>query len=183
MPRSSVRCAGPARGRSRGGTVNGASQLNPGASSQRRFTSICGRITSTTHSHGWQVTAPPCECVVLVILPQMLVNLRCDEAPGFNWLAPFTVPPRERPRAGPAQRTLLRGMARRFAEIQHTKGAQRALWERLLTMEILLSLFQDWQPTASSALSDTHYQRVNRAIQMVFSRKALVTAGDAAAAC
>ena len=136
--------------------------------------------------HGWQVTATPCECVVLVILPQMLVNLRCDEAPGLNWLSPFTVPPRERPRTDSSGRVAMRGMARRFAEIQNAPETQRALWQRLLLMEILLSLFKNWQPAANranGAAGDTHYQRVNRAIQMVFSRKALVTAGEAAAAC
>src|SRR6516162_8665139 len=48
--------------------------------------------------HGYKVVSTPCDVVVMVILPQMLVNMRCDEAPDFNWLSAFSLPPEQRPR-------------------------------------------------------------------------------------
>src|SRR5262249_40300559 len=133
--------------------------------------------------HGWRIATAPCEALVLVILPQMLVNLRCDEAPGFNWMAPFSVPPHARPKIPAPERDALIALARRYDQIHKLPEPQRALWQRLLLMQILLSLHAHWRPPAPGRIPESYYSRVNAAIQLVFERRARVNARQAAAAC
>ena len=133
--------------------------------------------------HGWKVVRAPCTVLVLVILPQMLVNLRCDEAPDFNWLRAFTLPPGERPQTSPAVRADILALARRFETLTECAPGQRELWKRLLLMQILLQLQRDWTSTPPNAQTQAHYHRINRAVELVFSSRAHVSAQRAAAEC
>lgn len=132
--------------------------------------------------HGWKVVRAPCEVLVLVILPQMLVNMRCEEAPDFNWLRAFTVPPGARPRTPPGVRANVMELARRFEGLGAWAPAQQELWKRLLLMEILLLLQREWRPGPSDSLQ-SGYTRINRSVELVFASRRHVSAQDAAKEC
>lgn len=57
--------------------------------------------------HGFSVIEAPCEVVVVLIWPPMLANLRFEEAPEIDWMAPFSVRPADRPRVRSAMRNRL----------------------------------------------------------------------------
>src|SRR4051794_6991000 len=44
--------------------------------------------------HGYRVASRRSRALVLVLRPEMLVQMRFEEAPDERWLAPFTVSPR-----------------------------------------------------------------------------------------
>jgi len=127
--------------------------------------------------HGYKVVSAPCEVVVLVILPQMLVNMRCDEAPDFNWLSAFSVPPEQRPKVASSKRNEMVRLARRFAV------TEAPLWQRLLLMETLLTLNESWMMPAAQRVPASAYSRINKAVEMVFDNQHMLTAQEAAREC
>jgi AraC-like DNA-binding protein len=133
--------------------------------------------------HGYRAVKTPCEVLVMLILPQMLVNLRLDEAPEFNWLAPFAIPPEKRGRNDAASRKELLDIVRRFRIALAQPEPLCALWQRVLLMEILLSLKGNWPAPTDAGVPASFYERVNRAVQLVFETRRLVTAAEAAKAC
>ncbi len=134
--------------------------------------------------HGWRVLSPSCEVVVLVIAPQLVVNMRFEEAPQFRALAPFAAPPGARPRPRGRARDRVRKLGRAMAEAGERGGREQALWLRLRLVEALLLLQEGWRPpgTAAAPAADA-FRRINRAVQMVFASERLVTAACAARAC
>jgi AraC-like DNA-binding protein len=133
--------------------------------------------------HGWRVMRTPCEVAVLVILPQMLVNMRFDEAPDLDWLAPFNAPPGARPQTSRSARSEIIALARRFGSVSAFKPPQNVLWKRLLLMQILLLLHRDWKSPLTQDLPASTYQRINTAVELVFGSRELVTAQQAATRC
>lgn len=133
--------------------------------------------------HGWRVTRAPCEVAVLVILPQMLVNMRCDEAPNFDWLGPFAAHPGARPQTTPAIRAEILALARRFGDATNEPPPRKLLWKRLLLMQLLLLLHRDWKSAPDQQLPPSAYQRINTAVELVFASRTMVTAQLAASRC
>jgi AraC-like DNA-binding protein len=128
--------------------------------------------------HGYKVVTAPCEVEVLVILPQMLVKMQCDEAPDLNWLSPFSVPPDQRPVVPPPRRAEMVALSRRFAK------SPSPVWRRVLLMEMLLLLNECWKKTpAANRLPATSYSRINKAVELVFANQRMLTAQEAARAC
>jgi AraC-like DNA-binding protein len=134
--------------------------------------------------HGYRITSAPCRALVFVILPQMLVDMHFNEAPGIKWLAPFTTEPRKRPRAPDSARKKILTSIKRFVPDMKLDGADGALWQRLLLLEILLILKSTWPERAQQdQVSSTYYTRVSAAVELVFSSREMVTLEDAARAC
>ncbi|MCZ7646061.1 MAG: AraC family transcriptional regulator [Planctomycetota bacterium] len=133
--------------------------------------------------HGYAVLDAPCEVLVLVIQPQMLVELRFDEAPEVNWLAPFTLPPKQRPRVPPDARAEIAARARAFAEAFARQEPRRAVWLRLKLVELLLRLQEFARAPARREAPAPFYARINQAVQMVFESRNHVSSARASRAC
>jgi len=135
--------------------------------------------------HGWQVLSPSCDHLVFVMLPQLLRRARFPEAAGFDWLAPFTAPPGERPQAQGSRRRELLATAQRFSAGIAASSGQRLQAAELLLFETLLLLLEEWKPRrrAAGAVFEKDYEAVNRAVVMALdSRRPLATA-EAASEC
>ena len=132
--------------------------------------------------HSYRIVKAPCEVLVLVILPQMLVNLQFSEAPNFKWLAPFAAPAHQRPQAAKSQQERMHELAEQFKRTLSFTRPQRELWQRVLLMETLLFLQKDWSAPAMDVLPSSFYGRINKAVQMVFSGKTGLTSQAAAKA-
>jgi len=133
--------------------------------------------------HGYRIVKAPCRVLVLVLRPEMLVNTRFDEAPEFRWLAPFAAPPEQRPVLPPAQRIEMLALGRRFTQTFGLQGQEQALAQRLLLLEMLLLLSRGWAPPASAGVPVSYHALINKAVQMVFGQRRMLTAAEAARAC
>lgn len=123
------------------------------------------------------------DCFVLIIWPSLLTTLHCPEAPDFDWLAPFTVPPCERPHVPDGQRPAFIAMARRFIAVMNEPIAQRMVWFRLLLMECLLMLSKFWRPTPLPRACRASFHQLNPAIERVFASSRFMSTAEAAQAC
>jgi AraC-like DNA-binding protein len=135
--------------------------------------------------HGYQVVVRPCRRVVLMVHPPMLAETRFQEVPAYNWLLPFLVPPCDRPRiSAPRRREEVMGLARRIEASLLESEAVRALRQRLLVWETILTLTRDWSPPPSRAIPEPGaFDRVNRAITAVLASPHRVSAQEAARMC
>jgi AraC-like DNA-binding protein len=134
--------------------------------------------------HGWEPLVVPSKTLVVAALPHALVNMGFEEAPHFNWIAPFTVPPEMRPRTAPHLRAEVLSAAERLATKATIAGQHGALWLRLLLLELLMILRENWSPPSQGiALPPNAYSRINRAVEMVLYGHRPATAGEAANAC
>lgn len=141
--------------------------------------------------HGYAVTRAPCDVLVIVIWPPLLADLNFAEAAHINWLAPFVAPPAQRPRTPARRRAAILELGRRFAQ-QDRRLAQTAAARqprervrlRLLLVELLLALTEDWPPQGADARAPAR-SGVNLApaLERVFQAQRLVTNEEAARAC
>jgi AraC-like DNA-binding protein len=134
--------------------------------------------------HGWEVLTPSCRHLVLVLLPQALLQTRFEEAPGLDWMAPFMVAPDQRPQAGRQQRRDVVATVERFEELIAPGSPERPASLELLVLELLLVLLKGWAPPSRRRLSwlELHYEAVNRAVEMALrARRTVATAAAARA--
>ena len=133
--------------------------------------------------HGGRVTQAPCESLAFAVLPEMLALSRYPEASQINWTAPFMAPPERRPRVGARAAKEVLSLVRYFKRgIREHGGSPPPLLLRFALMEVLRILLQDWQ-TSGTETSAQAGRQINRAVQLVFSRKGPLTATEAAKAC
>ncbi|HYF50225.1 MAG TPA: helix-turn-helix transcriptional regulator [Planctomycetota bacterium] len=134
--------------------------------------------------HGYRVTTETSRALVMVIRPELLAQLRFEEAPGRQWLAPFTAPPKSRPLANAEQRKAILEVASRFQKnIAELPSEERTLRHRLLLIELLLTLTRGWKAPADADSPASYYARINKAVELVFSQKRMVSAVEASKAC
>lgn len=118
--------------------------------------------------HGWQVLTPGCRHFVFVLLPQFLLHARFQEAPDLDWMAPFAVPPHQRPHPPEPTRRELLALMRRSEPNLSTANPQRAVSLELVALEVLLLALQGWTAPRrrSPAPPEPHYVLVNRAVEI-----------------
>ena len=133
--------------------------------------------------HGYRVVSEISRVLVIVIRPELLVQMSYAEAPGRSWLAPFTAPPKQRPRATPDQQGALLELAHRFIRTLAAEEEERALRQRLLVVEILLTLTRGWRAPAVMNSPASHYARISKAVELVFAERGLISAVEAARSC
>jgi AraC-like DNA-binding protein len=135
--------------------------------------------------HGFQLLETPCECVVLVAWPPLLASLRFAEAPQISWLAPFTVPPRQRPQALPAARAKILRVGQELKRVLLEKPAAQPLWLRHLFLETLLLLYEQGNfPQSRPAIAAADdFTRLNPALEKAFESRHLLTTAQAARIC
>ena len=136
--------------------------------------------------HGWRAVLPDTRAVVCTFLPEFLGD---ESFEGVHWLAPFAVPPSERPRVRDARTraTVLAIGEELRAEVERKAPQWRSAF-RLGVLRLLLTLLRDWtRPNADRAgtrVRATYLSRIMPALTMLHadpSRR--LTLPAAAAAC
>ncbi len=131
--------------------------------------------------HGWQVMAAPCEHLVLVILPSLLVNAGLPYDGQRDWLAPFRVPPEDRPQVRGESRQRVLWLARRLAANAGAPVPERRLWVRLLTYELMLTLQREWSPRVPlTAAPSGSLESLGRAVDLILRTNHMITVPEAA---
>jgi len=134
--------------------------------------------------HGYQILAAPCETLVFVVWPPLLVNLHWPEAPGIHWMAPFVVPVPQRPRVTPDAAGGIVAAAQRAEAAAQAAAATRAAHIRLAFLELLLQVIEcDPARDAPAHPSVGAYQDITPALQLALGARRLVTNVEAARAC
>jgi AraC-like DNA-binding protein len=141
---------------------------------------ICGMW----EPHGCQCLCDNVRVLVFTVWPPLLADMRWAEAPRFNWLLPFVVPPKDRPRATAKSRKWFAGLGKRIRELKSEAEPRGKLELRLCFLEILLRITRDWNPPADRREVPTGaFSKVNRAIEIVFANRRLIPVQEVAAAC
>ena len=135
--------------------------------------------------HGCEIVAAPCKVVVFVIWPPILTQMQLEEQPKINWLAPFIAPWDKRPQTAPARRKAMLAVGKRLTSIAEAPPPMAGAWLRILLMETLLMLIEPWkapQALLPILISDP-MEKVNRALQLVFTGHRRISIRTAAQAC
>jgi AraC-like DNA-binding protein len=140
---------------------------------------FCG----TWEPHGWSVVTAPCEAVVISLWPPMLANLVYPEAADFDWMAPFSSAPANRPRiSGPLRKAML-DIGRDLASATLRESPKRELLSRTSLERLLLELPEPKKKVARERLPSNAYGRINAAVDLAFKSRRYLTTTDAAKAC
>ena len=132
--------------------------------------------------HGFQITQAPCEIVFFEIYPPLVASTYFPESKPMNWMAPFTVPPGERPQAASlSARQSLLAMARSLRDLQARPDRTPSILPRLKLLEVLAHLTAGWEPGRTAPGAQAHaLEMINDAIQQIFSSRGRITAQAAA---
>jgi len=134
--------------------------------------------------HGWATAQAPCDLLVLFILPQMAAELLFPGRRPLGALAPFRVPPSERPRVPAPRRADVLRLADRFRSHLSDRRPADAPWRWHLFVELLLVVQEFWRPRSQTPASPPLMRgTLTRAVEMVFAERRLVTVSEAAEAC
>jgi AraC-like DNA-binding protein len=134
--------------------------------------------------HGFKILDAPCGVMAFIFWPPALAAMEFKELADFDWIAPFTAPPRLRPRPGLQARREILSVTRRAIRVIEHGGKHAQVRYRLLLMEILLLLYEGWRvPSQRDYPAGDSFARINRALQMVFETRRAVTAQQAAKSC
>jgi AraC-like DNA-binding protein len=133
--------------------------------------------------HGWRVTQGPCRAVVVSIFPPTLANSGFPELASFDWQGPFLVPAAQRPDVPTASRVTVRQLGRQLSETVDLPIPLRLLQQRMLLHRLLLELPRVPISNAPSALPQDSWERINRAVELVFRERRYVSSSEAAREC
>lgn len=133
--------------------------------------------------HGRAAGGQPNEDINIIIWPPALACLHFDEAPEFDWLAPFTVPPKQRPQTNETTRGAMLEVGAKMKKCLETAGAQRNLWMRLYVMEAILLMAHDYKMRDKVKLPAGSAEPLNQVLKRFFERRGLMTTADAAKMC
>lgn len=134
--------------------------------------------------HGHEVLASPYQCVVFEWLPQMLIAPLLEAEPRRDWLAPFAVPPGQRPQAQGGLRQRALAVGREVVDKLALPEPARGLWLRLLSLELLLLVRRGWEaPAPALPPRPYHLEVLRTALDLVLVRQGKVEVGEAARAC
>jgi len=140
---------------------------------------FCG----TWEPHGWSVLAAPCEVVVLSLWPPMLANLVYPEAIDYDWMAPFSAPPADRPKIGASLRKAMLELGGELARAADLASPRRELLSRMSLEKLLLELPESRRTGARDRLPSNGYGRINAAVELAFKSRRYLTTTQAARAC
>ena len=133
--------------------------------------------------HGWEVLRAPCEHLVLVLLPDFLVNTGLLTDLKLDLLTPFRVAPELRPQVSPPTRQKVLSLAGQLVAKLGASPTERAVWSRLLTLELLVMMQQDWAMSADGPKdSPRSLETLVGAVEIVLRSRRPVTVAEAAEA-
>jgi AraC-like DNA-binding protein len=136
--------------------------------------------------HGCAIVKAPCSILINFIWPPMLARMRFDEAPLFDWLAPFNVPSAQRPQVSGAKAQKMLTLANEMAEryLSTLPHAMKFLRLRTQLMEMLLLAADGWTAPDSRPTPEIgDSSAISRAVELVFRRSTFVSAASAAKEC
>lgn len=135
--------------------------------------------------HGCEIVAAPCKVVVFVIWPPILSQMRLEEQPNINWLAPFITPHAKRPQTLPVCRKAMLAIGKQMASIAVEPPPMAGAWLRILLMETLLMLIEPWKapPAQPAMVHGDPMEKINCALQLVFAGRRRISIRTAAQAC
>ncbi len=143
-------------------------------------------LTATWEPHGWRVSEPGTEDVIVIFLPQFLGE---EQLGNLSWLELFAVPPNQRPRVTTPEmreRVLALGHDLRRETMERRPGWETAI--RFTLLSALLALSREWEPPDRARLRGRmragNLPRIMPALGLVQSRRdTRITVADAARAC
>jgi len=134
--------------------------------------------------HGFQALQPNSQMVILSILPEMLATTQFPGSQSFDWIAPFTVPPQKRPSVDADRRATFLSLGQRIVDTIKRKEPARDILLCLLFFEIIIELCARWSfPAKDRSGANDNCMTVNKAIQMVFNSRRLITLQEIAKTC
>lgn len=135
--------------------------------------------------HGFKIIKAPCEIVFFEIFPPMLARMHFEESSEINWLAPFYTSPHDRPQvATPEKKRRILSIGKELKQISRCPEKMPLVWLRLKLLEVLLLVNDQWQHIRTSNKSPGHsFDKISKAIQMVFESKKGITTQQAAREC
>lgn len=137
-------------------------------------------FTGMWEPHGFRCDGN-CHRVVLVIWPPALSGFRFPEAAEQNLMQPFLLPQDMRPVIPPELRQQAIELARHHLSYGHNMSPAR---RRLFAIELLVWLFDNGLVKQSAQYrSQEGVMTITPAIELVFSRKDLITNDEAARTC
>lgn len=140
-------------------------------------------LTNTWEPHGFYIKEAPCEAFVFIVSPEFLAQ---KDYPGFNWLEVFTLPSRNRPyRLNQDKKTEVLRIIEKIVAVESYSEKLKQRWLELLFFELLLLLYEH-TPVLKFGSHDTEtydFQRIQAAVNMVFSGKKYISLEDAARLC
>ncbi|MBD3241257.1 MAG: helix-turn-helix domain-containing protein [Chitinivibrionales bacterium] len=135
--------------------------------------------------HAYRVVEAPCAVGVFVVSPAYLARLSFDRKPSYDWLRPFTAPPRDRPSCSPTLRPAVGAIARTLQECDGYEQSERHAWLQVLFQQLLLTIRREWRPPAIPAqrtVADP-FARIAPGLRLAFEKRAHVPVVEAARAC
>jgi AraC-like DNA-binding protein len=138
-------------------------------------------ITSLLEPHWWRVWEKPARIAVFHMLPEFVVSLRFQGAPGLRLMAPFTVPHADRPRTTKKNRQQFLDLAARLRTLP--QNDLKSVRLRLLLEECLILLQEHWTPPPVKPQKGETFERLTAAVHLVFETPRYLTTTTAAKAC
>ncbi len=147
-------------------------------------------LASMWEPHGNKKIETPADGLVIFFYPPLLARTRFPEMPHLNLLAPFFVPPHQRPQVSVKdnqKRQEIIDLGRRIATyktwVNPPSGHTMAM-VRLLSLELLLTILKDWRrPSDENEKAHDELDRINPAIEMVFNSHGKINVQDGAKVC
>jgi AraC-like DNA-binding protein len=134
--------------------------------------------------HGFKITKAPCEIIFFEIFPPMLARTYFAESEDANWLAPFYAPPCNRPQATNSSiRRHLLSIAEELKVFLHYPQKMPSIWLRLKLLDVLVTIWDQWQCINISKRPADSFEKVNKAIQLVFESRDRIATEFAAKQC
>jgi AraC-like DNA-binding protein len=111
--------------------------------------------------------------------------MRFPEEPGFNALAPFNAPPRQRPQTTVKQKKQMLCYGRQMKDILRSRTPYYKIKLRVVVLEMLIQICESWREAAKwgRRAPSKEFSQINRAVQMVFNSRSFISTLDAARAC
>lgn len=130
--------------------------------------------------HGYAIRRAPCEAVVMIVYPPVLMRPAGEMGQEVDWLRPFH---RDTTGAPSCDTTTVLRIAREVRDILNANRSDTQAWLRLKMSELLLLLQGNQASEMSPNKTMEASTRVGRAIRMVFASRRRVSTQSAARAC
>ena len=141
-------------------------------------------ITGLWEPHGWAVRRKTCSLIHIAFLPEIIADVRFDEAPDFSPMALFAAPANRRPQMPRDPDGPLVQLARQMLALQRSGRPRYTLWLRSMLLQFILVLYEHWEkPVPADPGRQDLAGSLNPALQLVLARHSFISISQAAKAC
>jgi AraC-like DNA-binding protein len=143
-------------------------------------------LCSYFETHSRITSKPPCDRVVIDILPETLLSFNFWPIANVDLMVPFRIAPRFRPQVATEDRKKMINLGRQIQWLNSQDNLkERNLWLMMLFVEVLLLAMRQWNPPLS--LSEQHnpadFLKIKQAIAMVLDSGKRINESAVARAC